>query len=313
MQVSLSISIMLSLVVFFLLLAEIIPPTSLAVPLLGKYLLFTMTLITFSIVATIAVENINYRSPATHRMAPFIRAVFINFLPKYLFMVRPKIDDDEDETENEQGDQHQLLDSAQDQYSCNFENQLINMRSTSNGNGLHCRRCSFNSMDSAEYVAEMMKSCEEEDEMEASGSGVGQYMAGDHPHHHHHHHPHIHHQHPLQHHHQLPDHEVTSEDNNGVVVNGGSSYDSQASMGQIGDELRKLTTRIQFLSHHKKNLDSYLAVEEDWKYVAMVLDRLFLWIFTIFCIGGACLIILRAPLLYNFQQPIDILLTKVNQ
>lgn len=315
-KVSLSISIMLSLVVFFLLLAEIIPPTSLAVPLLGKYLLFTMTLITFSIVATIAVENINYRSPATHRMAPFIRAVFINFLPKYLFMVRPKIDDDEDETENEQGDQHQLLDSAQDQYSCNFENQLINMRSTSNGNGLHCRRCSFNSMDSAEYVAEMMKSCEEEDEMEASGSGVGQYMAGDHPHHHHHHHPHIHHQHPLQHHHhhhQLPDHEVTSEDNNGVVVNGGSSYDSQASMGQIGDELRKLTTRIQFLSHHKKNLDSYLAVEEDWKYVAMVLDRLFLWIFTIFCIGGACLIILRAPLLYNFQQPIDILLTKVNQ
>ena len=35
-KVSLSISILLSLTVFFLLLAEIIPPTSLAVPLLGK-------------------------------------------------------------------------------------------------------------------------------------------------------------------------------------------------------------------------------------------------------------------------------------
>ena len=35
-QVSLSINILLSLTVFFLLLAEIIPPTSLVVPLLGN-------------------------------------------------------------------------------------------------------------------------------------------------------------------------------------------------------------------------------------------------------------------------------------
>ena len=46
-QVSLSISILLSLTVFFLLLAEIIPPTSLVVPLLGKFVLFTMILDTF--------------------------------------------------------------------------------------------------------------------------------------------------------------------------------------------------------------------------------------------------------------------------
>jgi hypothetical protein len=45
--VSLSISILLSLTVFFLLLAEIIPPTSLVVPLLGKFVLFTMILDTF--------------------------------------------------------------------------------------------------------------------------------------------------------------------------------------------------------------------------------------------------------------------------
>ena len=46
-QVSLSINILLSLTVFFLLLAEIIPPTSLVVPLLGKLVLFTMILDTF--------------------------------------------------------------------------------------------------------------------------------------------------------------------------------------------------------------------------------------------------------------------------
>ena len=47
LKVSLSISILLSLTVFFLLLAEIIPPTSLVVPLLGKFVLFTMILDTF--------------------------------------------------------------------------------------------------------------------------------------------------------------------------------------------------------------------------------------------------------------------------
>lgn len=46
-KVSLAISILLSLTVFFLLLAEIIPPTSLVVPLLGKFVLFTMILDTF--------------------------------------------------------------------------------------------------------------------------------------------------------------------------------------------------------------------------------------------------------------------------
>ena len=60
-QVTLCISILLSLTVFFLLLAEIIPPTSLAVPLLGKYLLFTMLLVTFSIFITVGVLNIHFR------------------------------------------------------------------------------------------------------------------------------------------------------------------------------------------------------------------------------------------------------------
>ena len=89
---SLSINILLSLTVFFLLLAEIIPPTSLVVPLLGKLVLFTMILDTFrwrlapwrriitnycfSICVTIVVLNIHFRSPQTHTMAPWIRQTF---------------------------------------------------------------------------------------------------------------------------------------------------------------------------------------------------------------------------------------------
>ena len=88
-KVTLSISILVSLTVFFLLLAEIIPPTSLAVPLLGKYLLFTMILVTLSICFTVGVLNVHFRSPSTHDMPAWIRSVFIDFMPNLLFMKRP--------------------------------------------------------------------------------------------------------------------------------------------------------------------------------------------------------------------------------
>ena len=46
-------------------------------------------------------------------------------------------------------------------------------------------------------------------------------------------------------------------------------------------------------------------VIEDWKYVAMVLDRLFLWIFTLAVLVGTAGIILQAPSLYDDREPID--------
>lgn len=46
-------------------------------------------------------------------------------------------------------------------------------------------------------------------------------------------------------------------------------------------------------------------VKEDWKYVALVLDRLFLWIFTTACIVGTCGIILQAPTLYDDRKAIN--------
>lgn len=49
----------------------------------------------------------------------------------------------------------------------------------------------------------------------------------------------------------------------------------------------------------------YLQVIEDWKFVAMVLDRFFLWIFTFACFGGTLGIICQAPSLYDKRQPVD--------
>ena len=52
-------------------------------------------------------------------------------------------------------------------------------------------------------------------------------------------------------------------------------------------------------------------VREDWKYVAMVLDRLFLWIFTLAVLVGTAGIILQAPTLYDDRRPIDEMLSDI--
>ena len=89
-KITLCISILLSLTVFFLLLAEIIPPTSIVIPLIGKYLLFTMTAVTLSIVATIVTIRIHFHSKSTHKMSNWVRCLFLVILPKILLMTRPK-------------------------------------------------------------------------------------------------------------------------------------------------------------------------------------------------------------------------------
>lgn len=88
-KIALCINILLSQTMFFLLISEIIPSTSLALPLLGKYLLFTMILVGLSVVITIVILNVHYRKPSTHKMAPWVRKIFIRRLPKLLLMRVP--------------------------------------------------------------------------------------------------------------------------------------------------------------------------------------------------------------------------------
>ena len=45
-------------------------------------------------------------------------------------------------------------------------------------------------------------------------------------------------------------------------------------------------------------------VKQDWQFVAMVLDRLFLWIFTAACLVGTFGIIVQAPTLYDTRVPL---------
>jgi cation transporter family protein len=88
-KVTLSISILTSLIVFFLLMLEVIPPTSLAVPLFGKYLLFTLVLVSLSACVSVYVLNIYHRAPSVHQMSPRMRQLFLKTLPGLLHLDQP--------------------------------------------------------------------------------------------------------------------------------------------------------------------------------------------------------------------------------
>merc|ERR1711962_472989 len=249
-KVSLSISILLSLTVFFLLLAEIIPPTSLSVPLLGKYLLFTMILVTFSVVVTIGVLNVNFRTPATHKMAPWVRKVFIDFLPRYLFIQRPEPD------EEESVDQEVITAG----YNIVFPETLEERNSVSR------------LLNHAQY----------------DGGGFRLGAPGDQ-------------QKSLQLQPQLS-----------LQLD---RYDSgfRDSVQEQEPHLEKAINSVRFVAQHVKNQDRYNKVADDWKYVAMVLDRILLWIFSFACVAGTCGIILVAPSLYDTRKPIDIIVSKISK
>jgi len=238
-KVSLTISILLSLTFFLLVLIEIIPSTSLALPLIGIYITFCLVMITLSVLVTISVLNVHFRSPSTHRMAPWVKRLFIRTLPKILLMRPP-------------------------QYKLDISDPKEMKDSTSD-------------IPATEEVK------------------------------------------------VIPSHESPIDEGDGEQVlipeNGGvdsSSPDEPCvpyaegfPEGNYPVEVNRSIKNAMFIAQHIDNLDEFESIREEWEYVAMVLDRLFLWIFTSTTIIGTLAIFLQAPSLYDTTRPIDILYSKV--
>ncbi|KAK9294592.1 hypothetical protein QLX08_010850 [Tetragonisca angustula] len=271
-KVSLSISILLSLTVFFLLLAEIIPPTSLVVPLLGKFVLFTMILDTFSICVTVVVLNVHFRSPQTHVMAPWVRRVFIHVLPRLLVMRRPQYQLDKRSMSGHHG-------------------QRVMVRTC---NGLELRDPSLFVETSASELVEssvLFPSLDSRDELhprelEAVNLGSACRIHGS----------------PAAT--AAPPPQLPTEESVDALCNTLHHW-------HHCPELYKAIEGIRFIADHTKREEDSTRVKEDWKYVAMVLDRLFLWIFTLAVFVGTAGIILQAPTLYDDRTPIDVRLSEI--
>ncbi|CAG0879125.1 unnamed protein product [Cyprideis torosa] len=83
------VTILLSLTVFLNLVNETLPPVSDAIPLLGTYFNCIMFMVASSVVLTVVVLNFHHRNTETHIMSGWMKCLFLQWMPWILCMQRP--------------------------------------------------------------------------------------------------------------------------------------------------------------------------------------------------------------------------------
>uniref|UniRef100_A0A8C5GYD0 Neuronal acetylcholine receptor subunit alpha-3-like n=1 Tax=Gouania willdenowi TaxID=441366 RepID=A0A8C5GYD0_GOUWI len=209
-KVTLCISVLLSLTVFLLVITETIPSTSLVIPLIGEYLLFTMIFVTLSIVITVFVLNVHYRTPMTHTMPEWVRSVFLGVLPKVMLMRRP------------------------------IDQGSTSPASIKAGGGGGASKKRKNSLD----------------------SGSGSISVG------------------------------------GITAS--SPVNAVVAFSVVSPEIKQAIESVKYIAENMRTRNKAKEVEDDWKYVAMVIDRIFLWVFVTVCVLGTVGLFLQ-PLISFFS------------
>ncbi|XP_051579901.1 neuronal acetylcholine receptor subunit beta-4-like [Myxocyprinus asiaticus] len=258
-KMTLCISVLLALTVFLLLISKIVPPTSLDVPLIGKYLMFTMVLVTFSIITSVCVLNVHHRSPSTHTMPAWVKLVFLVKLPALLFMQRPQGNSARQRLRQKRRfrDPRLLLDLG---YSAPHKSTISSSASVllaaSSASALSSPGHFYN------RGAPLNLSY---------GSRKGDLR-------------------PTE---FLPNGQNSTQDLRGC---------RRAS--DWGADIHEAVDGVRYVADHMMGNDDDQSVIEDWKYVAMVVDRLFLWIFVIVCVVGTLGLFLQ-PLFQSQTVPVQ--------
>jgi len=265
-KVTLGISILLSLVVFLLLVSKILPPTSLVLPLIAKYLLFTFIMNTVSILVTVVIINWNFRGPRTHSMPNWIRVVFIKYLPIFLFMRRPK------KTRlrwmmEMQGQSTRRLPPPTTGYDSPERRMPAppipgHFSPPPPELPKHLSRGP-----SREHLPEQMKNKIEVMELSDMHNPTCKLHASQ----------------------SFEDHSPVRE-----------RRTSDVSDIFLSPEAYKATQAVEFIAEHLRNEDEYVQIREDWKFVAMVVDRAQLWIFFLVTTIGTVGILMDAPHIFEF-------------
>uniref|UniRef100_A0A8C4X408 Neuronal acetylcholine receptor subunit alpha-7 n=1 Tax=Erpetoichthys calabaricus TaxID=27687 RepID=A0A8C4X408_ERPCA len=88
-KISLGITVLLSLTVFMLLVAEIMPATSDSIPLIGQYFASTMIIVGLSVIATVVVLQYHHHDPTGGKMPKWVQLFLFHWVAWFLRMKRP--------------------------------------------------------------------------------------------------------------------------------------------------------------------------------------------------------------------------------
>uniref|UniRef100_A0A673BEE1 Cholinergic receptor, nicotinic, alpha 6 n=1 Tax=Sphaeramia orbicularis TaxID=375764 RepID=A0A673BEE1_9TELE len=233
-KVTLCISVLLSLTVFLLVITETIPSTSLVIPLIGEYLLFTMIFVTLSIVITVFVLNVHYRTPMTHTMPGWVRSVFLKVLPRIMLMRRPI---DEDSMAGGLGQQWGGGKGGKKR-----KNSLMQVSGS-----LNCLEFGDSKLSVTEGCTGKKCSC------------------------------------PCQHGKETPETPDTGKMSRQLSL---QSINTVVAFSVVSPEIKQAIESVKYIAENMRSRNKAKEVEDDWKYVAMVIDRIFLWVFVTVCVLG---------------------------
>ncbi|XP_043251667.1 neuronal acetylcholine receptor subunit alpha-7-like isoform X1 [Colletes gigas] len=299
-KLSLGVTILLSLTVFLNMVAETMPATSDAVPLLGTYFNCIMFMVASSVVSTILILNYHHRNSDTHQMSEWVKVVFLCWLPCVLCMSRP--------TDNEEKD------ASKSQKPSPVTGNLVTRKSIDTSTNKTYGDLELPQRSSKSLLANVLDL--EDNALASHNNLLNNVYSTPGPHHHtmghghshihatpHHHHSHVatpHHQHstPLAHtsypahqightphHHQHPP-ETPAPQVETILQN--ACFCARYELILILKEIKIITDQL-------KTEELNTNVKNDWKFAAMVIDRMCLIIFTLFTIIATITVLLSAP------------------
>ncbi|XP_036798857.1 neuronal acetylcholine receptor subunit alpha-3 [Oncorhynchus mykiss] len=273
-KVTLCISVLLSLTVFLLVITETIPSTSLVIPLIGEYLLFTMIFVTLSIVITVFVLNVHYRTPMTHTMPAWVRSVFLGLLPKVMLMRRPVDQGCPSSVGSGRGDGTgggSIGGGGVGGGARGTGKKRKNSIGGRIGGGIGCvqvdggavaaERGQVGAMNCVEYGEVQNKPkfpCKGKEVPIPTVPPVVPPPAPSEP--------------DLP---KLP-----------RALNAPPNINAVVAFSVVSPEIKQAIESVKYIAENMRTRNKAKEVEDDWKYVAMVIDRIFLWVFVTVCITG---------------------------